>query len=91
MILFVFYSVDDVAIAEAVAEVESELQREKHSDQAGGVMVPAMIIAAMAVGLYFLKFRWMLWNDKLSPQLKFIRGSALIKSESVNSDIRCVH
>lgn len=48
---------DDAAIAEAVAEVESELQRENKTADTGGAMMTTVAIAAVAVGLYFLKFR----------------------------------
>lgn len=51
-------SEDDAAIAEAVAEIEHELQEEMgKSNDSGGWMLPSVIIAALAVGLYFLKFR----------------------------------
>jgi hypothetical protein len=48
---------DDAAIAEAVAQVETELQRENKAEEGGGAMLTALAIAASAVGLYFLKFR----------------------------------
>lgn len=48
---------DDAAIAEAVAEVESELQRDSKDHETGSVMMKSALVAAVAVAIYFLKFR----------------------------------
>ena len=40
-----------------MAEVEYELQREHKAHESGGMMMTSVIIAAVAVAIYFIKFR----------------------------------
>ncbi len=49
---------DDVAIAEAVAEVETELQEQsKHENEQQSWILPAVGVAVIAVSFYFLVLR----------------------------------